>query len=264
MILTRWLRQIIYCLSIFDMKDLGETYYVLSKQILRNRPSGIIRLFQQTYIERILKRFNTRLCSSGKTPIVKGDRFSKGQCPHNDIERDKMKVVPYSSVVSSLMYVQVCTRLDIAFIVGVLSRYSSDPSQSYWKVAKKVLRYLRGTKDLMLTYRYIDPLEVVGFNDSDYVGCVDDKRSTMAEEAISWKSVKQTITTSSTMEVEYVACYEATCHAIWLRNFISALEVVHSISRPLKLLYDNSVAVSFSRNTRNTYRSKYIDVKFFL
>ena len=60
-----------------------------------------------------------------------------------------------------------------------------------------------------------------------------------------------------------MACYEATCHAIWLRNFISALEVIHSISRHLKLFCDNSAAVSFSKNTKSTSRSKYIDVKFF-
>ena len=58
-------------------------------------------------------------------------------------------------------------------------------------------------------------------------------------------------------------CYEATCHAIWLRNFISVLKVVHSISRPLKLFYNNSAVVSFSRNTINTSHSKHIDVKFF-
>ena len=60
-----------------------------------------------------------------------------------------------------------------------------------------------------------------------------------------------------------MACYETTCHAIWLQNFISALEVVYSISRPLKLFYNNSATVSFSRNARSISRSKYIDVKFF-
>ena len=65
------------------------------------------------------------------------------------------------------------------------------------------------------------------------------------------------------MEAEYVTCYEATYHAVWLRNFISALEVVHSISRSLKLFCDNSAAVSFSRNTKSTSRSKHINVKFF-
>ena len=122
----------------------------------------------------------------------------------------------------------------------------------------------------MLTYQRTDTLEVVGFSDFDYAGYMDDKKSTfgfifgMAEGTISWKSVKQTLTTSSTMESEYVTCYEATCHAIWLRNFISALEVVHSIFKPLKLFCDNFTVVSFFRNTMSTSRSKHIDVKFFL
>ena len=85
----------------------------------------------------------------------------------------------------------------------------------------------------------------------------------MVEGVVSWKSVKQTLTTSSTMEVEYVACYKAIFHAIWLQNFISTLKVVNSISRLLKLFCDNFVTVSFSRNTRSTYRSKHIDVKLF-
>ena len=85
MILTCWLRQNRYCLAIFDMKDLGEASYVLGIQILRDRHSDILRLSQQTYIKRILKRFNLQLCSSDKAPILKGDRFSKGQYPHNDI-----------------------------------------------------------------------------------------------------------------------------------------------------------------------------------
>ena len=104
------------------------------------------------------------------------------------------------------MYAQVCTHPDIAFVVGVLGRHLSDPGQSHWKAAKKVLRYLHGIKDLMLTYRHIDTLEVVGFSDPDYVGCMDDKKSTssyifmMAEGVVLWKSVKQTIIASLTME----------------------------------------------------------------
>ena len=120
----------------------------------------------------------------------------------------------------------------------------------------------------MSTYRHTNTLEVVGFSDSNYAGYVDDKMSTsgyifmMVEGDVLWKSVKQTLTASSTMEAEYVVCYEATCHTIWLWNFISALEVNHSISKPLKLFYDNYAVVSFSRNTRSTSRSKHIDVKF--
>ena len=88
-----------------------------------------------------------------------------------------------------------------------------------------------------MTYWCTDTLEMVGFSDSNYARCMNDKKFTfcyiflMVQGAVSLKSVKQTFTTASTMEVEYVTCYEATCHAIWLWNFISGLEVVHSISR---------------------------------
>ena len=60
-----------------------------------------------------------------------------------------------------------------------------------------------------------------------------------------------------------MACYEVTFDAIWLWNIISVLEVIHSISRPLKLFFDNSTVISFSRNTRSTSRSKRINVKLF-
>ena len=154
-----------------------------------------------------------QLCFFGKTSIVNGDRFFEDQCPQNDIERDQMKAISYSLVMGSLMYTQICTCLDIAFIVGVLGKYLSNLGQSHWKATTKVLRYLQGTRDLMLTYLHTDTLRVVCFSDFDYLGCVDDKKSTsgyifmMAEGVVSWKSVKQALTTCSTIEVEYVACY---------------------------------------------------------
>ena len=76
------------------------------------------------------------------------------------------------------MYAQVCTRPDIAFAVGMLGRYQSNPGIEHWKAAKKVLRYLQGTKHHMLTYRRSDHLEVIGYSDSDFAGCVDSNKST--------------------------------------------------------------------------------------
>ena len=81
--------------------------------------------------------------------------------------------------------------------------------------AKKVKRYLQRMKDYMLVYRKVDNLEVIGYSDSDFAGCVDDMKSTsgyvfiLARGAISWKSVKQTLTASSTMHAEFVACFGA-------------------------------------------------------
>ena len=84
----------------------------------------------------------------------------------------------------------------------------------------------------------------------------------MAGGAISWKSVKQTLTATSTMEAEYVACYEATCQAVWLKNLISGFQIVESISRPLVIYSDNTAAVHLSQNNRSSTRSKLFDIKF--
>jgi len=179
-----------------------------------------------------------------------------------------MKKVPYASVVGSLMYAQVCTRPDIAFAVNALGRYLSDPGLDHWKAVKKVFRYLQGTKDHMLTFKKSDQLQVIGYSDSDFAGCPDDRKSTsgfifmMAGGAISWKSVKQTLTATSTMEAEYVACYEATCQAVWLKNLISGFQIVESISRPLVIYCDNTVVVHLSQNNRSSTRSKHFDIKF--
>ena len=203
----------------------------------------MLRLSQKTYIDCVLKRFYIQSCYPRKASIVKGDKFSKDQCPRNDYERNKMKTTPYASAMGSLMYAQVCTHPDTTFVVGVLGRYLSNPGLSHWRAAKKVMRYLQGTKDLMLTYRRTNTLDIVGFSDVDYAGYMDDNKSTscyifmMVGGAVLWKSVKQTLITSSTMEAKYIACYKATCHTIWLQNFVLASGVVDSISRPLPQPY---------------------------
>ena len=82
----------------------------------------------------------------------------------------------------------------------------------------------------------------------------------LAGGAISWKSVKQTLTASSIMQAEYVACYEATLQAVSLRNFISKLEIVDSISKPLIIYNDNSAPVCFSKNNKRLFGSKHMHV----
>ena len=82
-----------------------------------------------------------------------------------------MQKIPYASAVGSLIYAQVCTHLDIAYIFGMLGRYLSNPGMDYKKAAKRVMRYLQRTKDYMLTYRKLDKLEIIGYSNSDFTGC---------------------------------------------------------------------------------------------
>ena len=160
------------------MKDMGEATYVIGIEIFRNRSQGMLGLSKKSYINKVLERFRMQNCSASPVPIQKGDKFSLMQCPQNDLERKQMEAILYAFVVGSLMYAQICTRPDISFAVGMLGRYQSNPGLDHWKAAKKGLRYLQGTKEYMLTYRRSDHLEVIGYLDSDYAGCVDTRKST--------------------------------------------------------------------------------------
>ena len=108
----------------------------------------------------------------------------------------------------------LCTRPDIAFAIGILGRYQSNPGIDHWRTTKKVMRYFQGTKDYMLIYRQTDNLDEIGYSDSDFAGCVDSRKSTsryifmMTCGAISWRRVKQTWTATSTIEAEFVSCFE--------------------------------------------------------
>ncbi|GJV45381.1 putative RNA-directed DNA polymerase [Tanacetum coccineum] len=226
----------------FEMKDLGEASHVTGIEIYRDRSRGILGLSQRAYIDKILKKYNMQNFSPTVAPVVKGDKFGAYQCPKNKFEQEEMRLKPYASVVGSLTYAQVCIRPDIAYITG--------------------------TKNSMLTYQKTDNLEVVGYSDSDFAKCKDSSRSTsgyifmLSGGPISWRSHKQELTTTSTMMAEYVACYHATSHAILLRNLISGLKVVDSISRPIRLYCDNSSAVRFSNNTSSTGAGLYLETKY--
>ena len=119
-----------------------------------------------------------------------------------------------------------------------------------------------------MTYRRSNLLHIVGYSDSDYVG--DDRKSTsgyvftLAGGVISWKSSKQTVTTSSTMYAEFVACFETTGQVNWLKKFIPSLKVVDDIYRPLKLYCDNNPVVQYAHNNKSSGAAKHIDIKYYV
>ncbi|MCO5606501.1 hypothetical protein L7F22_060689 [Adiantum nelumboides] len=119
------------------------------------------------------------------------------------------------------MYAMVATRLDIAFVVGVVSRFMSNPSKKHWEAVKRVLRYLAGTKDKCICFGK-GKLSVVEYIDADFARDLDKRKSisgyfyTFASGAISWFSRLQSCVTLSTIEAKYVAASES----IWLTRLV--------------------------------------------
>ena len=106
-----------------------------------------------------------------------------------------MAGVPYASAVGSLIYAMLCTRPDICFAVGMVSRYQSNPGPEHWIAVKHILKYLRRTKDYMLMYSR-DELIPIGYTNSGFMSVKDLRRSTsghiftLGVGAVSWRSIK--------------------------------------------------------------------------
>ena len=141
-------------------------------------------------------------------PIPVGVKLSAEQCPKTQEEEEDMSRVPYASVVGSLMYAMVCTRPAIAHVVGVLSKFISNPGKENWIAVKRIFRYLCGTSDYGLCYQGRPGLErmldIHGFVDADWAGDLDQIRSTsgyvfsLFGGIVSWMSKRQSVVTLST------------------------------------------------------------------
>jgi hypothetical protein len=135
------------------MKDLGAANFILGMEIKRDCANRKLWLNQRKYVETILQRFNMHGSKPVKVPIPIGVKLSADQCPKTQEEEENMSHVLCASVVGSLMYAMVCTRPDIAHVVGVLSRYMSKPGKEHWTSVKRVFRYLCGTTSYGLCYQ---------------------------------------------------------------------------------------------------------------
>ena len=149
------------------MKDLGEAQYVLGIKIIQDRKNKIIAFSQENYIDSIFSKYNMQDSKKGFTPFRYGINLSQDQCPMRAEEKEHMKTVPYASAVGSLMYVMLCTRPDICYLVGIVSRYQSNPGREHWTAVKHILKYLRRTRNYMLVY-HGDEFAPIRYTDYDF------------------------------------------------------------------------------------------------
>ena len=118
----------------------------------------------------------------------------------------------------------LCTRPDICYAVGIVSRYQSNSRMGHWIAMKHILKYIRRTKDYMLVYSGRD-LNLIGYTDSDFQLDKDSRKSTsgsiftLGGGVVVWRSIKQSSIADSTMEAEYIATCEAVKESVWLKKF---------------------------------------------
>jgi len=115
----------------FQMKDLGEASYVLGIRIFRDRKNKMLALSQASYIDKILEKYGMQDSKKGQQPMRHGIALSKDMSPKTSDEVNSMRKIPYASAVGSLMYAMLCTRPDICYSVGIVSRYQSNLGLKY-------------------------------------------------------------------------------------------------------------------------------------
>ena len=202
----------------YRLTDLGAINWLLSIKITRDLINKTISLSQHAYIDAIITRFNFDDLKPSSIPIDPSAPLSKSQSPSKIEDITKMRNVPYQEAVGSLMYAAMGTRPDIAFATSTVAQFSDNPGWAHWEAVKRIYRYLKGTRDLVLTYGG-DKRGLVGYVDAD--GASQEHRRAISGYvfmvdggAVSWSSRKQELVTLSTAEAEYVAQTHAAKEAI--------------------------------------------------
>eukprot|EP00253_Pinus_taeda_P013652 PITA_13652 len=160
------------------------------------------------------------------------------------------------------------TRPDLSFAVGLVARFLQTPRESHWKAAKRILRYVRGTIQFGIHYSAKATPLLVGFNDSDWAGDPDDRKSTagyvftLGSGPITWACKKQAAISLSSAEAEYRGAVEASKEALCLRQILS--EFGFEQQHPTTLWCDNQSAIQLCKDPVQHQRSKHIELHMHL
>ena len=166
-------------------------------------------------------------------------------------------------MVGGLRYL-VHTQPDIAYSMGIVSRYMERPTKLHQDAVKQILRYVKGIIQFGLVYSKDSGNNI--FSDSDLDGHLDDRRSTggmvlyLNESIITWVSQKERCVALSSCEAEFMAATTTACQGIWLRNILS--RIISEFIGPVLLCIDNRSAIDLAKNPMFHGRNKYIDIHY--
>ncbi|GJX27452.1 zinc finger, CCHC-type containing protein [Tanacetum coccineum] len=212
-----------YCIE----KEMGEADVILGIRI--KHESNDIAISRSHYIEKVLKKFNYFDCTPVSTPID----TSKKLMPNNG---QTVSQLEYSRVIGCLMYVMTCRRLNIACVVGKLSKYTSNPGTQQWQAIQRI----SNTKDNLSTSGWVFFL---------------------GGGAISWASKKQTCITCSTMESKFVALVAAGKEAKWLKNLLFKIAFWSKPMAPMYIRYDSAATLAKAYNQMYNGKSRHLGVR---
>jgi len=246
-----------YLTSVFNMKDLEEVDTILGIKVKRHDKGYALN--QTHYIDKMLEKFKHLNIKEAHTPCDSSMKFYENN-------GRVVAQLEYASVIGSLMYAMHCTRPDIAFAVGMMSRFTSKPSTFHWKAIARILGYLKRTRELNLIYKDY-PRVLEGYSDASWMSSTNQSKSTsgwifsLGGGAISWASKKQTCISHSTMESEFIALSAAGKEAEWLRDLLMDIELWPRPMSAISLYCNSEVTMSRAYNEVYNGKSRHISLR---
>lgn len=241
----------------FKMKNLGEVKHYLGINI--ESSDGKFFISQPQYIDRIVEEAGLREAKTSKFPVDTGYYKQEGKLLGSNEE--------YRKIIGMLLYLATHTRPDIAASVSILSKKVEQPRDNDLNEVKRVVRYLKGTRDLKLKLNgACEGGELHAYSDSDWAEDKSDRKSnsgyftTMNGGTISWCSRKQNVTALSSCEAEYVALTETCKEVVWLVEIARSFDA--EINEPITIFTDSQSCMAMIKNEKFSGRTKHMETKY--
>ena len=262
-------------MGMFEMKEQGQVEWLLGMRVDRDRRAGKIWLTQSTYVDQILEENNLCHVKPVSTPMV-----YEGKEVKTEDESTKMPF-NYRKVVGQLLYLSTATRPDIAVAVSKLASEVASPTPRDHARVKRVLRYLKGTKNMGVVYTAtheermragitLDAAEIRDcirmYVDASYGDCLKTRKSRSGVileccgGPVLWVSKKQNCVAVSTTEAEYIAAAMGAKMLVATRQMLR--EIGMSSEKEVILYEDNEACIAIANNPDSSSRTKHIDIRF--
>ena len=213
----------------------------------------------------MVEKFNLTNAKPVSTPMMVGTTFTREQSPSTVNQLARMKGVPYSEALGSVLWPVVVSRPDAAYSVGILSQFIQNPGQAHWEGVKRVISYLGSTKNLWLTFGGTSKNLLKGYSDADWASqkhrhSISGYSFHYGIGAVSWSSKKQQIVAQSSTEAEYIAQTHAAKEGVWLKAFTE--EVCGTRGGAMLINCDNQGAIALAKDNKFHSRTKHIDIRY--
>uniref|UniRef100_A0AAV1T532 Integrase catalytic domain-containing protein n=1 Tax=Peronospora matthiolae TaxID=2874970 RepID=A0AAV1T532_9STRA len=257
-------------MSVLSIKDLGQVNKFLGMRMAL-KDSKTYTVDQTTAIDEMLNQHGLNAANGVRAPIGddSNDDVSEGvYLSANRGKKGEPTVRNFQSLVGSLLWIARCSRPDISFAVHRATRRTHQPTVSDWKLAKRVARYLKTTKDMKLKMSLEDEKDVITvtcWSDSDFAADKSDRKSitggvlTVSGVIVHWICKKQTGVSLSTMEAEFTSASHVGRELLGLRELLK--EIGLPVTEPMSMLMDNQAAIKMLESEGSMASAKHVDVR---